>query len=88
MATAIKVFNALVTENINPADAITVIASFSSQIIENLVLLDEPFPRGWYAINDGQTGNWAQINNAGSGTWVSINDEQTMVWVPVNNNYP
>ena len=87
-ATAIKIYNALVTENITPADSITVIASFTSQITENLVLLDSPFPRGWYAINDGQTGNWAAVNNTESSTWTSINDGQTVTWVPVRNDYP
>jgi len=50
--------------------------------------LDDPFPRGWYAINDGQTVNWATVNNAAAGTWTSINDGQTVIWVPINNNYP
>jgi len=53
-----------------------------------LVLLDDPFPRGWYAINDGQTGNWAVVNNTEASAWTSINDGQTVTWVPVNNNYP
>ena len=86
--TVIAAFSALVAENIAPADSITVIASFTSQITENLVLLDSPFPRGWYAINDGQTGNWAAVNNTESSTWTSINDGQTVTWVPVRNDYP
>ena len=77
-----------VSENINPADSITVIASFTSQSTENLVLLDSQFPRGWYAINDGQTTGWSAVNNTESSTWTSINDGQTVTWVPINNNYP
>jgi hypothetical protein len=86
--TALRIQNALIAENINPADAITVIASFTSQITENLVLLDDPFPRGWFKINDSQTAVWTAVNNAGSSTWNSVNDDQSVTWTPINNNYP
>jgi hypothetical protein len=86
--TALRIHNALIAENIDPADAATVIASFSSKIVENLVLLDAPFPRGWYAINDGQVGAWNTVDNLAAGTWVDINDGQTVIWTKVNNNYP
>jgi hypothetical protein len=62
--TALRTQYALIVENLVPADAPTVIASFNSQITENLVLLDSPFPRGWYAINDGQTVTWTKVNNS------------------------
>ena len=52
-----------VSENINPADSITVIASFTSQSTENLVLLDNLVQRGWIAINDNQTGFWKPVYN-------------------------
>ena len=86
--TVIAAFAGLVSENLNLADLPTVIASFNSQITENLVLLDSPFPRGWYAINDGQTSNWNQVNNTDSNNWTGVDNEQATTWTKVNNSYP
>ena len=82
---ALRTHNALITEDLIPADAITVIASFSSQITENLVLLDIPFPRGWFKINDDQTVSWGAVNNTNSAVWAAVNNGQTVTWNNVNN---
>ena len=57
------IYNVLITENINPVDSGVATALFASQITENLVLLENPYPRGWYVINDGQTITWSSVNN-------------------------
>jgi hypothetical protein len=57
------IFSGTVTESLNLADSIAVIALFSSQIAENLVLLDTAAQRGWIAIDDSQTVTWVPVYN-------------------------
>jgi hypothetical protein len=77
-----------VSENIGFEALDSVISSYNSQIVENLVLLDDPFPRGWYKINGTQAATWVEVDNTDANTWTSINDGQSVVWTKVDNSYP
>jgi hypothetical protein len=79
----IATFFAYITENLNPADASTALASFTSEIIESVVYKDSEssiktqYATGVENINLAE----APIGFA----WIKINDSQTTQWVLIDN---
>ena len=79
-------FAALRSENISPADAVSILTAFNVSITENSNLLDPSTASGWLKIIDAQTANWQNISNAGTANWTAVNNSQTTVWTPVGNS--
>jgi hypothetical protein len=59
---------------------------YSGIVIESISFSDSLLVRGWFRINDNQTGAWVQINNTQSTNWNSINNGQNPGWLPVNDD--
>ena len=57
-------YSVAITENLNPIDKETVIASFNSIIKESFSINDSSFPRGWFIIDDSQSITWVTIDNS------------------------
>ena len=83
-ATAGDFFGSVV-ENLNAADANTVLAAFQAAVAENITLAEAFAVSGWIKIIDAQNADWAIINDNQNSGWQNIPTVQANNWQDVNN---
>ena len=74
---------AVITENLNSNDVITVNANFNSSVNEVFYMLDDICYNGWFKIDDDQTAMWSQISTP-SNVWTNVNSSQVAGWATVS----
>ena len=76
-------FVSQIVEDLTVLDVPTTQFNFLQSIIENVILDETQFPRGWFRIDDDQIANWAAINNSQTVSWSAINNNQTQNWANI-----
>lgn len=72
------------TENLNSADARTVVAGFNVAISENTVLADSSAVSGWLKIITTQNANWTNLTDSQTPGWAGTDTSQNPNWQNLN----